>query len=184
MYLFELLYQYIEENYLSASLGSNYEYLNFTKTATTLLMIVGGLCLGMMIACVAAYIQKKHIGKFIRTLLAEKAHDKQAAKSLAELGFDKNALIKHELSIPSATRKLIAVVEDDEVFTFLESMISSLGVGLGFLLAMVLFAGVRSRIENCPSPKCFKGVPITLVAASIVALAFFGFAGVVENLLA
>ena len=71
-----------------------------------------------------------------------------------------------------------------EIFTFLESMISSLGVGLGFLLAMVLFAGVRSRIENCPSPKCFKGVPITLVAASIVALAFFGFAGVVENLLA
>ena len=64
------------------------------------------------------------------------------------------------------------------------SMASSLGVGLGFLLAMVLFAGVRSRIENCPAPKCFRGVPITLVAASIVALAFFGFAGVVENLLA
>ena len=69
-------------------------------------------------------------------------------------------------------------------YGFLQSMISSLGVGLGFLLAMVLFAGVRSRIENCPSPKAFKGVPITLVAASIVALAFFGFAGVVENLLA
>lgn len=68
-------------------------------------------------------------------------------------------------------------------FNFLESMISSLGVGLGFLLAMVLFAGVRSRIENCPSPKCFKGIPITLIAASIVALAFFGFEGVVENLL-
>ena len=69
-------------------------------------------------------------------------------------------------------------------YNFLESMISSLGVGLGFLLAMVLFAGVRSRIENCPSPKCLKGVPITLIAASIVALAFFGFAGVVENILA
>ena len=68
-------------------------------------------------------------------------------------------------------------------YNFLQSMISSLGVGLGFLLAMVLFAGVRSRIENCPAPKCFKGIPITLVAASIVALAFFGFAGVVENLL-
>jgi len=68
-------------------------------------------------------------------------------------------------------------------YNFLQSMVSSLGVGLGFLLAMVLFAGVRSRIENCPSPKCFKGVPITLVAASIVALAFFGFEGVVENLL-
>ena len=69
-------------------------------------------------------------------------------------------------------------------YNFIESMISSLGVGIGFLLAMVLFAGVRSRMENCPSPKPFKGIPITLVAASIVALAFFGFAGVVENLLA
>ena len=69
-------------------------------------------------------------------------------------------------------------------YDFLESMISSLGVGLGFLLAMVLFAGVRSRIENCPSPKCFRGIPVTLVAASIVAMAFFGFAGVVEGILA
>ncbi len=68
-------------------------------------------------------------------------------------------------------------------YNFLESMISSLGVGLGFMLAMVLFAGVRSRIENCPAPKSFRGVPITLIAASIVALAFYGFAGVVENLL-
>ena len=69
-------------------------------------------------------------------------------------------------------------------YSFLESMISSLGVGLGFLLAMVLFAGVRSRIENCPAPKVFRGLPVTLVAASIVALSFYGFAGVVENLLA
>ena len=69
-------------------------------------------------------------------------------------------------------------------YNFVQSMVSSLGVGLGFLLAMVLFAGVRSRIENCPSPRCFKGIPITLVAASIVALAFYDFAGVVENLLA
>ena len=68
-------------------------------------------------------------------------------------------------------------------YNFVESMFSSLGVGLGFLLAMVLFAGVRSRIENCPSPKPFKGIPITLIAASIVALAFFGFSGVVESLL-
>ena len=72
----------------------------------------------------------------------------------------------------------------DYVQNFTHAMFSSLGVGIGFLFAMVLFAGVRSRIENCPSPKCFKGVPITLVAASIVALAFFGFAGVVEGLLA
>ncbi len=58
---------------------------------------------------------------------------------------------------------------------FLTSMIASLGVGVGFLVAMIVFAGVRSRMENCPSPKPFKGIPITLVAAAIVALAFSGF---------
>ena len=69
-------------------------------------------------------------------------------------------------------------------YGFLESMVSSLGCGLGFLLAMVLFSGVRSRIENCDAPECFKGLPITLIAASIVSLAFFGFAGVVDNIFA
>ncbi len=69
-------------------------------------------------------------------------------------------------------------------YNFIESMVSSLGVGLGFLLAMVLFAGVRSRIENCPSPESVKGLPVTLIAASIVSLAFYGFNGVVENILA
>ncbi len=68
-------------------------------------------------------------------------------------------------------------------YNFVESMISSLGVGLGFLLAMVLFAGVRSRIENCPSPKPIQGLPVTLIAASIVSLAFYGFSGVIETLL-
>ena len=68
-------------------------------------------------------------------------------------------------------------------YNFLESMISSLGVGLGFLLAMVLFAGVRSKIDNSAPPKCLQGLPVTLIAASIVSLSFYGFAGVVENLL-
>lgn len=63
------------------------------------------------------------------------------------------------------------------------ALLSSLGVGLGFLFAMVLFAGVRSRIENCPSPKAIQGLPITLIAASIVSLAFYGFAGVIDGML-
>ena len=67
-------------------------------------------------------------------------------------------------------------------FNFVESMVSSLGCGLGFLLAMVIFSGVRSRIENCDAPDSFKGIPITLIAASIVSLAFFGFAGIVDNI--
>ena len=78
----------------------------------------------------------------------------------------------------------VAINNITDGYNFIESMFSSLGVGLGFLFAMVLFAGVRSRIENCPSPKAMQGLPITLVSASIVSLAFYGFSGIIENLLA
>ena len=77
----------------------------------------------------------------------------------------------------------VALNNVSDGYNFVESMISSLGVGLGFLLAMVLFAGVRSRIEKCPAPKAFKGLPTTLIAASIVAMSFYGFSGVIEGLL-
>ena len=77
----------------------------------------------------------------------------------------------------------VAINNITDGYSFLESMFSSLGAGLGFLLAMVLFAGVRGRIENSPAPKAMQGLPITLIAASIVSLAFYGFAGIVGNLL-
>ena len=69
-------------------------------------------------------------------------------------------------------------------YNFLESMVSSLGVGLGFLLAMVLFAGVRSRIEESKIPAPFKGLAATLIAASFISLAFMGFSGIGENIFA
>ena len=66
---------------------------------------------------------------------------------------------------------------------FVQAMFNSLGSGLGFLLAMVLFAGVRSKVDKCKCPECFKGMPITLISAAIVSVSFMGFAGIVENLL-
>lgn len=68
-------------------------------------------------------------------------------------------------------------------YNFIESIFSALGCGLGFLLAMVLFAGVRSVLEgNNKIPKRLQGLPITLIAASIVSLSFMGFGGIIENL--
>jgi electron transport complex protein RnfA len=67
-------------------------------------------------------------------------------------------------------------------YNFVEAMVSALGCGLGFMLAMVLFSGVRSRIDESDIPEHFKGLPATLIAASFVSLAFFGFEGIVENL--
>ena len=67
-------------------------------------------------------------------------------------------------------------------YNFVEAMVSALGCGLGFMLAMVLFSGVRSRIDESDIPEHFKGLPATLIAASFASLAFFGFEGIVENL--
>ena len=69
-------------------------------------------------------------------------------------------------------------------YTFAESIVSAVGCGLGFLLAMVLFSGLRSRIDEAEVPKPFRGVAITLIAASFISLAFMGFAGIVDKLFA
>lgn len=76
----------------------------------------------------------------------------------------------------------VTVLNITEGYSFAESMANSFGSGLGFFLAMVIFAGVRTRTESCEAPESFKGLPITLVSASILAAAFNGFAGVVETL--
>ena len=69
-------------------------------------------------------------------------------------------------------------------YNFIQSRVSSLGCGLGFLLAMWIFAGIRNRLEESDAPECFKGMPITLVAASIVSVAFMGFGGIIDKLFA
>lgn len=69
-------------------------------------------------------------------------------------------------------------------YNFLESMVNSLGCGLGFLLAMVLFSGIRSKIDDSKVPAPFRGLAVTLIAASFISLAFMGFSGIVENIFA
>jgi len=71
----------------------------------------------------------------------------------------------------------VLILNIGESYTFLQSIINSLGAGLGFMLAMVLFAGVRKRLETCPVPKSLEGLPITLIAAAFIAIAFLGFSG-------
>ena len=76
----------------------------------------------------------------------------------------------------------VTILNIDSKYTFAQSLVNSLGAGLGFMLAMVLFAGVRSRIEAADIPEAFKGLPITLAAASVVSVAFGGFSGVIEGI--
>lgn len=76
----------------------------------------------------------------------------------------------------------IAILNIDNGYTFLQSMVNAIGGGLGFLLAMVLFSGVRRHIDSCDIPLTFRGIPSTLIAASILAISFMGFTGVVDGI--
>ena len=74
----------------------------------------------------------------------------------------------------------VTILNLDNGYDFLESIVCAAGAGIGFLVAMVLFSGVRRRVEQAQPPKCFEGLPITLVAAAMVSLSFMGFGGIVS----
>ena len=74
----------------------------------------------------------------------------------------------------------VTVLNIQKNYNFLESVIFAVGAGAGFTLAMVLFAGLRERIDLCPVPNSFRGSAIALVTAGLLSLAFMGFAGLVK----
>lgn len=76
----------------------------------------------------------------------------------------------------------VTMLNIDNTFNFWQSIFNALGGGIGFALALVIFAGVRERIDAADIPKAFKGVPATLVAAAIVAMSFIGFSGVITGI--
>ena len=70
-----------------------------------------------------------------------------------------------------------SVISDSASYTFIESVINGFAAGIGFMIAIVLFAGVRERLEYSDIPKALKGLPIALISASLLAMAFLGFQG-------
>ena len=69
-----------------------------------------------------------------------------------------------------------------EGLTFVQSLVNAFGAGFGFLLAMVIFSGIREHTENADPPESFRGIPLTLISVAILSLSFLGFSGVIENL--
>ena len=74
----------------------------------------------------------------------------------------------------------VAVVNMQKNYTFLASILNGFGGAVGFALAIVLFAGIRERIEFNNIPKAFRGFPIALVSATLMAIAFLGFQGLIS----
>ena len=74
----------------------------------------------------------------------------------------------------------VCISNIDEGYNYIQSLVNSAGAGIGFLLAMILFSGMRGKLEgNTSIPACFQGVPITLVTAAFLSLGFMGFSGLV-----
>ena len=77
----------------------------------------------------------------------------------------------------------VCVLHFTKGYSYPQALVNAFGSGLGFLVAMVLFAGVRERLETCDIPDFLQGLPITLVAAAITSLSFMGFSGMANGLL-
>ena len=92
-------------------------------------------------------------------------------------------LITTNCAVLGITMLVIERAAGDPTYGFVEALVNAFGSGVGFLVAMVLFSGVRERLELSNIPKALQGLPITLMAASLVAVSFLGFSGLVDGLL-
>ena len=72
-----------------------------------------------------------------------------------------------------------ALIHVQRDYSLVEAVVYGFSAGLGFTMALVLFSGIREKLETCDIPESFKGMPISLIAAALVSVAFFGFAGLV-----
>ncbi|MBQ5953430.1 MAG: RnfABCDGE type electron transport complex subunit A [Lachnospiraceae bacterium] len=76
----------------------------------------------------------------------------------------------------------VTILNIDESYNFIEACVDGATAGVGFGLALILFCGVRKALERAKPPKCFEGLPITLVAAALTSMTFMGFTGIADNL--
>ena len=76
----------------------------------------------------------------------------------------------------------VTLLNIEENYNFIESCVDGFAAGVGFGVALVLFCGVRRAVENAKPPKCFEGLPITMVAAALTSMTFMGFTGMAEKL--
>ena len=186
-----LLTAILTQNFVLAKFLGICPFLGVSKKLNTAVGMSGAVIFVMAIATAATYpintLLEKHGLGYLQTIVFILVI--AALVQLVEIILKKyipslyNAL---GIYLPLITTNCavlgVVILNVDNGYTFAQSMFNSIGAGLGFMLAMVMFAGVRERMESCDIPKFMKGLPITLVAASLVSVSFLGFTGIVENI--
>ena len=74
----------------------------------------------------------------------------------------------------------IVLINQDESYSFIQSLVAALGAGTGFTLVLAIMSGIRERLELASCPKALKGLPITFITAALLVLAFYGFSGIIR----
>jgi len=170
-----LLNNYALQSYLGVStmLGASKETVKAAVTgiAVTVVMVLSMLVIWPVQTCVLAPYGLEYLRTLVFVTLIV------AVASL--VGAAAKALCKKPLGVwfplVALNSAVLGVTVNSAAAPFGEALLSALAAGLGFLLAMLVFAGVRSRIEEAYVPKAFRGLPVYLMAAAIVSLALFAF---------
>lgn len=116
------LWQYLVENYFSAELGKNYLHLNFRGMHTSLLVLIGGLCLGLFLASFLSFFSGRRAARLVKALRDKEAFDPQSAKTLDELHLSSSPFLKRELSKPSLLRKWVCFCEGEKIYRYRDEL--------------------------------------------------------------
>jgi electron transport complex protein RnfA len=74
----------------------------------------------------------------------------------------------------------IVLINENEGYSFIQSLVAALGGGIGFTLVLAIMSGIRERLELADCPRALKGLPITFITAALMVLAFYGFTGILR----
>lgn len=135
------------------------------------------------------YSSKTEIRHKIFTEIARMAYEGQSPEMLEELPYKivpgEIATYRDSIFLERAVvgERLRVAMGESLGIGHAEALVCAAGAGVGFLVAMLLFCGVRQRVEASNPPESFKGLPITLISAAITSLSFMGFGGLVENII-
>lgn len=118
MTLWQELWQYLSENYFNATLQNNYLHFDLSGIHTSLLAIVGGLCIALVAASLISFFSGRGEAYMVKKMQEKQAFSKEEAKTLEELGISFYPLLKFSLSRPSLLRKWVSICQKDEVLTY------------------------------------------------------------------